>query len=138
SRLAPLPWSETAPRLTGLPWLTRRSLMAGTVLDVVAVVGEGQLCWASLKLFRDSRVEAACRSDNTTRFLTGTILPSKLVAGVHCGGAAWFRPGRERLRQVAQTQGDFSDAVACFGVPGTNELLVVGRRGDIVRVPVPE
>jgi hypothetical protein len=138
SRPAVLPWTEIVPGLTGIPWLARQRSAEETLLEVVAVTGDGRLCWASLRLFNDCRVEASCRADVPPRFLTGTILASGLVAGVHRGGVSWYRTGRERLRLVAQTQGEFGDAVACFGIPATNELLVVCREGDVVRVPVPE
>ncbi len=134
--LTRMPWIEAAPNSPGLPWLAWRHV-EWTLLEVVAVSAERELCWASVRLFADSRVEASCRSKEPTPFLAGTILASGMIAGVHRGGVSWYRPGRDRLRPVAQTQGDVADAVACFGCPPTSELLVVCRQGDVVRVPVP-
>jgi tetratricopeptide (TPR) repeat protein len=137
SVLTPLPWVAATPGLPGLPWLAWQQVQR-TLLEVVVVTREGQLGWAALKVFtRDKGVQEAGRSHQEARYLAATILPSGLVAGVHRGGVSWFRPGRDRLRLVAQTQADLHDAVACFGSPATNELLVVCRHGDLVRVPVP-
>jgi tetratricopeptide (TPR) repeat protein len=134
--LTRMPWIEAAPHWPGLSSLAWRHV-EWTLLEVMGVSADRELCWASLRLFAESRVETSCRTKEPTRFLAGTILASGLVAGVHRGGVSWYRPGRDRLRPVAQTQGDFADAVACFGCPPTSELLVVCRQGDVVRVPEP-
>lgn len=136
--LTPLPWVAATPGLPGLPWLAWLQVQR-TLLEVVVVTREGQLGWAALQVFtRDAGVQEAARSQQQARYLAATILPTGLVAGLHRGGVSWFRPGRDRLRLVAETDAGLHDAVACFGSPETGELLVVCRRGDLVRVPLPE
>ena len=37
----------------------------------------------------------------------------------------------------AKREPTFSDAIAAFASPVTNELIIVCREGDVVRVPIP-
>src|SRR5205823_1782696 len=81
-----LPWTLGAPRRPGLPWLSWL-LVEKTILEVVNVTDDGQLCWARLKLFTpDAGLTAASRAKGGTRFICAAITRPGQVAGVHGGG----------------------------------------------------
>src|SRR6202043_1958510 len=70
-------------------------------------------------------------------YLAATLAGTGLVARVARAHVDWLRAGAKEFTKVAASPVDLRSAVACFLSHRTNELLVVGDRGEVVRVPSP-
>lgn len=71
------------------------------------------------------------------QYLAAMLIRPGLAAGVRSTGVDWFRRTPRGITRVATSPTvPFPQAVACFASHTTRELLVVGRDGAILRVPV--
>lgn len=132
-RTVPLPCRLAEPRAPGLPSLNWQPREPGQ-LELTALTSDGNL-WVMTFDVAALRLVSAARVKDPPSFLAG--VGGRLVAGVERGGVRWYRPTANVLYPIGQTCVEVSDAVACFNSPLTNELLIVCRRGDLVRVSVP-
>jgi hypothetical protein len=70
-------------------------------------------------------------------YRAAALLRPGRIAGIAANGVAWLSTTGTHLVATGWTPGDLADALAGFVIPGTNELLIVGREGDLVRVSLP-
>jgi tetratricopeptide (TPR) repeat protein len=115
----------------------------------------------SARLFEDARLDLACiHASKVVRYsilqFTGNsyevrcsawarsaqikafaILAPGRVAIASEKRVEWLRLSGDRFEETGQTSVSLPDVVACFDSPRTNELLVVCRGGELVRVPIP-
>jgi hypothetical protein len=128
-----LPWQLRSPPLPGLPalsWLPPRE----GCLQVAGVTAAGGLGWAALRPFTDDAEVVASAQVSTSSFRAVTLTGPNQVAGVTEHGVCWVRVGGGRPRQTYH-QADVGEVIACFPSPLTNELLLVGPTGELVRLP---
>jgi hypothetical protein len=122
----PISWSRRDPR----------------DLQIAAVTDTGSLGWANLRLFGDSagRILNAHQVGEDPQFLAAALLPlpNPTVAGILPDGVRLFVVSEGRMRALPLIPADLSDSVACFFCPPSRELVVVCRRGDVVRLNVPD
>jgi tetratricopeptide (TPR) repeat protein len=108
------------------------------LLETAFIDTEGGLHWLSLRLRPDDPAVAAHHVSAGLGYRCASLLQPGQVAAAHRGGVAWLSCGQLGFVQRAHSSAvDLPDAVACFASPLTGELLVVGREGDVIRVPVP-
>jgi hypothetical protein len=131
-------WSPALPAGSGLfvPPLSRLKPVRDH-RQLAGVGPEGVVCFTELKAGGSYPMTASGRwTDVPAR--AATLLSAGRVAAVTDAGIVWLRHGAGRLSGTALTRTPLADAVACFPAPRTNELLVVCRSGDLVRVPLPQ
>jgi tetratricopeptide (TPR) repeat protein len=129
-----LPWRLRSPNLPGLPalsWLPPRD----GVLEVAGITTSGGIGWAQIRPFTADTEPRDSAQLNTSSFRAVALLGPGHVAGVTDQGVCWVRMNNGRPRQVLQ-HADVGEVIACFHSPMTNELLMVGPTGDLVRLPI--
>lgn len=115
------------------------SRVKGHSLEMCGVTEGGALGWARLRLFEEPEVVATRQVDSDPPFLAAALLSaSSLVAGVRGIGVYRYAISDDWVRPLPPIAADLREAVACFSCPRSRELIVVCRRGEVVRVAMPE
>src|SRR5439155_21861956 len=97
----------------------------------------GPLYWSVLRFAHRALVPVASASSGRAQYLAATLVKPWLVAGVTTAEVHWLRGAPGRLYRQATSRLDLPSAVACFPSHATNELIVIGSDGVVVRAPVP-
>jgi tetratricopeptide (TPR) repeat protein len=135
----PLGWFRSSPEDGWLEtpvhsWLASHP----THLELAGVDAGGILYHSALQLALTSEGPAirTCRvSDRSYR--AAALVRAGRVAAIAANGVAWLSTTGTHLVATGWTPADLPDALAGFVSPGTNELLIVCREGDLVRVALP-
>jgi hypothetical protein len=109
-----------------------------THLELTGVDTEGILYHSALQLALASEGPGirTCRVSDRPYRAAVLVRPGR-VAGIAANGVAWLSTTGTHLVATGWTPADLADALAGFVSPGTNELLIVCREGDLVRVVLP-
>jgi hypothetical protein len=135
-----LGWTPSLPPDSSLHSPTLAWQLTGPdYLELAGLGPTGTLYWSTLKIGRE-RVEIVGTRASTGEegYLAGTIVQSRLVAGVTRSTIHWLFPATGGLVARSTTRVALPGAVACFPSHATHELIVVCRDGQLARVPVPK
>ncbi len=107
--------------------------------EVAGVDEDGILQWKSFQgLQRHAWEQVAVNSSNQTeKYLAGTLLRPGVVVGVTPTRIYWLRAGLKGFTWQQTTRLALPAAIACFPCPTPQALLVVCSDGEIVRVTEP-
>jgi hypothetical protein len=108
-------------------------------MEMAALGQSGMVCWSEIGPGEDHPVTTELRwPPSLWAYRAVTLVGRGQIATVTERGVDWLRASGKTLTTTATTWAKLPDAVACFFCGGTNELLVVCARGDIVRIPKPQ
>jgi hypothetical protein len=108
-------------------------------LELAGLGPAGTLYWSALQI-QGENVEKVTTKAATGEegYLAGTIVQSRIVAGVTRSAIHWLSPAAAGLVVRSTTRAALPGAVACFPSHATHEVIVVCRDGQLARLPAPK
>jgi hypothetical protein len=139
-RLGWLPSNSRGSALAQAPLSCRPSYQDG--IEIVGVTDEGAVCRSVIDLLDRpgavARLAATNVSASDLGYRCATIVRSGHVAAVGARSVHWLRGVWSRFARLGVSEDCVErDSIACFSCHRTRELLVVGREGLLIRVPIP-
>jgi hypothetical protein len=112
--------------------------LAGEGLELTGISLDGSVHWSEVQFQDEASTDAIVHAAvPQSGYAAATLVGPGRVAAVRRAGIDWLRLERRRLLPWTATGIDLAGAVGCCHSAPTNQLLVVGRDGWLVRVPVP-